>query len=410
MGKTITEKLFGRVSGRADVRAGDIITFTPDWSMANDATAHLSIDLYTSEYGTEQIKWPQKSVFIIDHNVPADSISTASVHKKMRDFACCNEMPLYDGQGICHQVMIENHVAAGQVIVGCDSHTCTYGAVGSFGAGIGCTDIVYLWKTGELWWYVPESIRIELRGEIKEPVTAKDVILAIIAQLGPDAAIGNIMEFVGDSRRLSVQERMVICNMAVEGGAVCGIVEPDELINKLLPDRDHLFVKSDPDADYSSSHTLDLSRLEPMVACPHSMANITPVRAIEGLSIDQAFIGSCNNGRIEDLRSAAKVLKGNKVKKTVRLVISPSSIKVYQQAFTEGLIDIFLDSGAQVLNPSCSTCWGGCSGLVGDGERLISTGTRNFKGRSGSYKSEIYLSSPITTALSAINGVITCPT
>ncbi|MBI5746854.1 MAG: 3-isopropylmalate dehydratase large subunit [Nitrospirae bacterium] len=410
MGYTITEKLFSRVSGRPNVISGDIITFTPDWSMANDATAHISIDLYRSEYGKECVKLPERSVLIIDHNVPADSPSTAWVHKKMRNFAIEQGMLLYDAKGICHQIMIENHVAAGQIIVGCDSHSCTYGAIGAFGGGIGCTDIVYLWKTGELWWYVPESICIELIGGVKEPVTARDVILAIIGQLGPDAAIGRVMEFTGVGvHNMSIPERIVLCNMAVEGGAVCGIVEPDEKVISFLPGRPHQFFKSDADARYYSSYSINLNGLDPMIACPHSMENIVPVSRVEGLSINQAFIGSCNNGRIEDLRAAAKVLKGNKVKKAVRLVISPASINIYRQALQEGLIDIFLEAGAQVLNPSCSTCWGGCTGLVGDGERLISTGTRNFKGRSGSHKSEIYLASAITTAVSAIEGVITCP-
>ncbi len=390
MGYTITEKLFSRISGRANIRSGDIITFIPDWSMANDATAHISIDLYRSEYGKERVKRPERSVFVIDHNAPADSPLTAEVHKKMRDFAIEHGMLLYDAEGICHQIMIENHIAAGQVIVGCDSHSCTYGAIGAFGGGIGCTDIVYLWKTGKLWWYIPESIRIELVGEIEEPITARDVILAIIGRLGPDAAIGRVMEFTGTGvHNMSIPERIVLCNMAVEGGAVCGIVEPDEKVNIFLPNRPHEFFKSDADAKYYSSYSINLNEIEPMVACPHSMEKITTVNVVNGLPINQAFIGSCNNGRIEDLRSAAKVLKGKRVKKTVRLVISPASINVYKQALQEGLIGIFLESGAQVLHSSCSTCWGGCTGLVGDGERLISTGTRNFIGRSGSYKSEI---------------------
>jgi 3-isopropylmalate/(R)-2-methylmalate dehydratase large subunit len=309
--------------------------------------------------------------------------------------------------------MLEDFIVPGQLIIAADSHTCSYGGIGAFGTGVGSTDFISVMNTGELWMMVPETIKFQLEGEFKPGVYAKDLILKIISDIGADGANYKIMEFGGSAvEKLTIDDRIVLCNMTVEAGAKTGIFEPDDRAIQFTKSRgrDEMYLfKSDDDAHYEKIYHYDLSELEPMVAKPHFVDNADLVSNLEEVKIDQCFIGSCNNGRIEELRVAAKILKDKKVNPNVKLLISPASQEVYLQAINDGLIEIFVQSGAVVLNPNCSVCWGGCQGVIGEGETLLSTGTRNFKGRAGHADSFVYLASAATVAASAITGKITNP-
>ncbi|MDE6951267.1 MAG: 3-isopropylmalate dehydratase large subunit, partial [Lachnospiraceae bacterium] len=304
-------------------------------------------------------------------------------------------------------------VSPGQFVMGADSHTCSYGAVGAFGTGIGCTDFLYAMVTGKSWVLVPETIRFNLTGKFREGVYARDLILTIIGDIGANGCNYKIMEFAGEGARgLSINDRFVLCNLAVEAGAKTGIVEPDEKVAEYMKERgrtyDDLFV-SDADASFLEVYNYDLSKIEPVVAKPHFVDNVEPLSQIGEVKIDEAFLGSCNNGRIDELRVAASILKGRKVHPDVRFLIAPASNSVYLQAVEEGLVDIFLESGAMMMNPNCSVCWGSCQGVIGEGEVLISTGTRNFKGRAGHKDSNVYLASAATVTASAVAGKIAGP-
>jgi 3-isopropylmalate/(R)-2-methylmalate dehydratase large subunit len=410
MGMTIAEKILAHASRREEVKPNEIVVVGPDLVMSNDATTHITIDIFR-KMGGVKVKSPDKIVFVVDHNVPSNSVQTAEVHKKMREFAKYNSIKLYDGEGVCHQLLIEHHAVPGTVIVGADSHTCTLGALGAFATGIGSTDMAAIWVRDKIWLKVPQTLKFEINGKLPDGVYAKDLILKIIGDIGADGATYKAMEFSGSTvKEMSMDSRFTLCNMAVEAGAKTGIIEPDEKIieflSKLRSGRGYRLFRSDSDAEYEKVYYYDASEIEPMIACPHTLDNVKPVREVEGLKIHEAFIGSCTNGRIEDLRIAAEILEGNKVHPDVRLIISPASRNVFRDALKEGLIETFLESGAIVMNPNCSTCWGACQGVLGDGERLISTGSRNFRGRAGSPNSEIYVASPATVAYSAINGVI----
>lgn len=413
MGMTIGEKILARASGKDSVKPGEIITAKIDLCMTNDATTHLSIDIFEQQLNAEKVFDPQKVVFIIDHNVPAESANTAEVHKKMRLFSQKHQLPFYEGAGICHQIMVEDFIVPGQLIVAADSHTCSYGGLGAFGTGVGCTDFTSVLSTGELWVMVPETLRFVLEGDFKSGIYARDLILKIIGDLGANGANYKVMEFAGPAvKKLNLDDRIVLCNMAVEAGAKSGLIEPDEQVVEYVQAAGRQAMelyKSDEDAVYEKIYRYTLDELEPMVARPHGVDNVVPVSEVGEVTIDQGFIGSCNNGRIEELRVAAQILRGQKVYPLVKLLISPASKRVFKQALDEGLIDIFLASGAIVLNPNCSVCWGGCQGVIGEGETLISTGTRNFKGRAGHADSSVYLASAATVAASALTGKITDP-
>ncbi|MGB9714193.1 MAG: 3-isopropylmalate dehydratase large subunit, partial [Candidatus Bathyarchaeales archaeon] len=305
------------------------------------------------------------------------------------------------------------HVRPGELIVGADSHTCTYGALGAFGTGIGSTETAAVFATGKIWLKVPETIKINVEGSFQKFVTAKDLILNVIGQIGADGATYKAMEFAGSTiERLSVSERMTLCNMAVEAGVKTGIVNPDEKTLAYVKDRTSGLLKplkSDPDANYERIIDINVDGLEPQVACPHSVDNVKAVSEVEGTPVDQAFIGSCTNGRIEDLRLAASIIKGRKVKNGVRMLVTPASQEVYLNALKEGLLEIFVEAGACVCSPTCGACFGGHMGLLADGETCISSSNRNFVGRMGSPKARIYLASPATVAASAIKGEITYP-
>ena len=410
MGMTMAEKIIARAAGVESAKAGDIHTVELDRLMSNDGTTHLTIDMY-NKLKHPHIQDVSKLVWIVDHNIPSDSPKTAASHKKMRDFAREHGITFYEGEGVCHQVMMENHVCPGELIFGADSHTCAYGALGAFGTGVGCTDYLYAMVTGTSWLLVPETLRFNLTGKLPEGVYARDLILTIIGRIGANGANYKAMEFAGEGlKTLTMSDRISVCNLCVEAGAKTALMEVDDVALSYLKEHDRepkaLFT-SDPDASFAAVYDIDLSEIQPIVAKPHFVDNVVPAKESLGVHIDEAFLGSCNNGRIEDLRVGASIIKGKKVHPLVRFLVVPASRAVYKQAAEEGLLDIFMDAGAIVMNPNCSVCWGSCQGVIGEGETLISTGTRNFKGRAGHRDSFVYLASAATVTASAIMGEIT---
>lgn len=413
----ITEKILAKASGKMTVKPGEIVNSNVDMIMVHDLTGPLAVEAF-KKIGVKKVWNSQKVVVILDHQVPAESIKAAELHQTMRKFAKEQNLRIYDvGRGgICHQVMPEKgHVVPGTVIVGADSHTCTYGAFGAFATGIGSTEAAAVFATGKIWLKVPEAIKINVNGEFGKYVTPKDLILKIISKLGVDGAIYKSAEFTGATiREMSMAGRMTMCNMAVEMGAKNGIVEPDETTRKFLQSRvktlrDFEDLKSDKDSAYEQKVEFNVAELEPQVAYPSSVDNVKPVSEVGNVPVDQVFIGSCTNGRIEDLRLAAQVMKGKKVKDGVRALVIPASMEVYRQALTEGLIETFIDTGAVVCGAACGPCLGGHIGLLASGENCISTSNRNFIGRMGSKEAYVYLASPATAAASALTGRITDP-
>ena len=410
MGMTIAEKIIALAAGVPEVKAGDIHTVTLDRMMSNDGTTHLTVDMYRNKLKHPHIADTKKMVFIVDHNVPSDCPKTAASQKKMRDFAKENNIDFWEGKGVCHQVMMENYVCPGELIFGADSHTCAYGALGAFGTGVGCTDYLYAMVTGKSWVLVPETLRFNLTGKLPEGVYARDLILTIIGKIGANGANYKAMEFAGDGmKNLTMSDRIAICNLCVEAGAKTALMEVDDIALDYLHEHGRepkaCFV-SDEDAVFAATYDIDLSTITPIVAKPHFVDNVCPAREAAGIKIDEAFLGSCNNGRIEDLRVGASIIKGKKVAEKVRFLVVPASQTVYLQALKEGLIDTFMEAGAIVMNPNCSVCWGSCQGVIGENEVLISTGTRNFKGRAGHPSSKVYLGSAATVTASAIKGEI----
>jgi 3-isopropylmalate/(R)-2-methylmalate dehydratase large subunit len=414
----ITEKILAKASGKKTVHPREIVDANVDMIMVHDLTGPLAVEAF-KKIGVQKVWDNQKVVVILDHQVPAESVKAAELHKTMRQFAKDQKLRIYDvGRGgICHQVMPEKgHVVPGTVIVGADSHTCTYGAFGAFATGIGSTEAAAVFATGKIWLKVPEAIKVNVTGQFQKYVTPKDLILSIIGRMGVDGAIYKSAEFTGPTiKSMSMAGRMTLCNMAVEMGAKNGIVEPDETTRKFLEGRtskalpNFESLKSDKDAVYERTMEFDVSSMEPQVACPSSVDNVKPVSEVGNVPIEQAFIGSCTNGRIEDLRLAAQVLKGERVKDTVRTLVIPASQEVYRQALNEGLMEIFTDAGAMVCGSACGPCLGGHIGLLAAGEVCVSTSNRNFIGRMGSTQASVYLASPATVAASAVTGKITDP-
>ena len=412
----IIEKILARASNKNEVVPGEIVQSNIDVAMTHDLTGPLAVKSF-KEIGAKKVWDADKIVVILDHLVPASSVISAGLHKTMRDFV--NDQGIknfYDvGRGgVCHQVMPEKgHVRPGDVIVGSDSHTCTYGAFGAFATGIGSTEMAAVFATGKLWFRVPEVIKVDVTGNFQNLVSAKDLTLKVVGEIGADGAIYKGLEFTGQTiRDLTIDGRMVLSNMAVEMGAKAGLIEPDQKTMDYVNARTNMpFTpqKSDADTVYESVVDIDVNTLEPQVAVPHSVDNVKPVSEVEGTELNQGFIGSCTNGRIEDLREAAKILKGKQIAKTIRLIVIPASQEIYLNAVKEGLVNIFMESGATVANPNCGPCLGGHMGIMTDGEACISTSNRNFIGRMGSTKSYVYLASPATVAASAITGKITDP-
>jgi homoaconitate hydratase family protein len=412
----IVEKILCRASGRDKVEPGEIISTKIDRVMFHDLTGPLTVKAF-KEIGVSRVWDPDRVVVIFDHLVPPNTERAALNQKIIREFVREQKIKwFYDiGRGgVCHQVMVEKgHAKPGELIVGADSHTCTYGAVGAFSTGMGATDVAAVLATGETWLRVPETICVKIDGELGEMITPKDVILYVIGRLGVSGAVYKAVVFKGSTvEKMSISGRMTMCNMAVEMGAKTGIVEPDKVTEQFFKSRNMPYSPgfvSDPDAKFDETYAFDVSKLEPQVACPSSVDNVKPVSEVEGIKIDQAYIGSCTNGRLEDLRLAARISKGRKVKPDVRAIVVPASQEVYQDALREGLIDILLQAGVLVCNSTCGACIGAHMGVISEGETCIASINRNFIGRMGSPKAKVYLASPATVMASALTGVITDP-
>ena len=414
MGMTMTQKILAAHAGLDSVSAGQLIEADLDLVLGNDITSPVAIH-EINKMKVEGVFNKDKIALVMDHFAPNKDIKSAEHCKCVREFACKNEITNYfdvGKMGIEHALLPEQGLTvAGDVIIGADSHTCTYGALGAFGTGIGCTDFLYAMVTGQSWVLVPDTIRFNLHGKLREGVYARDLMLSIIGMVGANGCNYKIMEFAGEgAHNLDIDERLVLCNLAVEAGAKTGIVEPDEKVVEYVESRgrkaENLF-KSDDDAVFEKVYDINLDEIKPVVARPHQIDDVVDAKEVADVKIDEAFLGSCNNGRIEELRVAAEILKGKKVSDSVRFLIAPASNEVYIQALDEGLIDIFMESGAMVMNCNCSVCWGSCQGVIGKDEVLISTGTRNFKGRAGHPDSYVYLGSAATVTASAIAGKIT---
>ncbi len=416
MGMTITEKILAKASGRKTVTAGDLVDAKIDVVMCHDVTTPPAITMLV-EHGIDKVFDPEKIIVTPDHFQPAKDIKSAELHKRLDEWAKRHNIKYYyklGRAGVCHALLPEQgHIRPGEVIVGGDSHTCTYGAFAAFSTGIGSTDTAAAIATGQLWFKVPASMKFVLNGSLGHGVYSKDVILAVIARISTDGALYKAMEFVGPTlSEMSMEARMTITNMAIEAGAKNGIIGFDDITKQYLDEhlrdkKEYTVFKSDSDAEYVTTETFDCSKMEPMVAMPHLPSGGIPISQCEKVKLDQAYIGSCTNGRMEDLRIAAKILKGKQT--AIRTLVVPTTPTIWKQAQDEGLFDIFYDAGCVISAPTCGACLGGFMGVLAKGEKCISTTNRNFVGRMGHPESEVYLASPATAAASAIEGKITDP-
>ena len=410
---TFAQKVLSQASGK-EAFPGDIVSAKIDLAMSHENAALVLRSF--QEIGAKEVWDPERIVLLFDHRIPANTTKAAEGHRSVRDFVRREGLPnFYDlREGICHQVLPEKgHVLPGMLIVGTDSHTTTYGALGAFSTGIGATEMAAVWATGELWMKVPQTIRFHLNGRLDGPVSAKDVILHLIGRMGADGCDYRCAEFVGPVvDDMSVSGRMTMCNMSMEMGAKAGVAFPDARTRDYLKGRtaaEWQPVLSDEEAEVERHIDLDLTGLSPQVAHPHSVDNVRPVEEMTGIPVDQAVIGSCTNGRAEDLLAAERVLHGRKVADSVRLIVVPASREVYLWAADSGTLSSLVRSGAVVTNPGCGPCMGAHQGLLAAGERCIATTNRNFRGRMGSPGSEVYLASPATVAASALKGAIADP-
>ena len=416
MGMTITEKILAKAAGKDSVKAGDLVDAKIDVVMCHDVTTPPAITMLV-EKGIDKVFDPEKIVVTPDHFQPAKDIKSAELHKRLDEWAKRHNIKYYyklGRAGVCHALLPEQgHIRPGEVIVGGDSHTCTYGAFAAFSTGIGSTDTAAAIATGQLWFKVPASMKFVLNGSLGHGVYSKDVILTVIARIGTDGALYKAMEFVGPTlSEMSMEARMTITNMAIEAGAKSGIIGFDDITKQYLDEhlrdkKEYTVFKSDSDAEYVATEILDCSTIEPMVAMPHLPSGGIPISQCEKIKLDQAYIGSCTNGRMEDLRIAANILKGKQT--AIRTLVVPTTPTVWKQAQDEGLFDIFYDAGCVISAPTCGACLGGFMGVLAKGEKCISTTNRNFVGRMGHPESEVYLASPATAAASAIKGKITDP-
>lgn len=425
MGMTIVEKILARATGKDSVKPGDVLEPAVDVAMSHENAA-LVINQFDEVFkgtGLEPKIWdPSKIAIILDHRVPAESAKTATNQKKIRNFVKANGITKFhdirsDQGGICHQILAENgYVKPGDVVVGTDSHTTTHGAFGAFAFGIGATEMASVWSLGVvLNVEVPETIKVIVSGKLRENVYPKDLILYIIGKMSNQGANFKVIEFHGEAiTNMPMSGRLVLSNMAVEAGATAGIIPGDEETElylrvegahtKIVP------VLPDADAKYCEIIEIDANSFEPQIACPHTVDNVKPISEVKGVKIDQIVIGSCTNGRLDDLEIAAAILKGKKVAPDTRMLIFPASWEIYKLAMKQGLLEVFTDSGAIIMNPGCGCCLGVHQGAIGDGEVALSTTNRNFKGRMGNPKGDVYLCSPAVAATSAITGEITSPT
>lgn len=413
MGQTIIEKIFSNKSGK-DVFKGDIASVNVDFIVSHDALGPMAIDSFKDMNG-EKVANPQKTCFVMDHFVPSPARNFSIMQEKVREF--CNEQDviLYEGgEGICHQVVPEKgYVVPGDVVIGTDSHTCTYGALNAFATGVGSTDAAAALKTGKLWFKVPETIKVVFYGSLKPGVFAKDLILFLAGVIGADGANYKAIEFCGKAiEDLDMESRLTIANMGIEMGAKAGIMLADHKTREWLAARgrrDFHPVFPDSDADYEKVYEFDSGTIKPQVAKPHQVDTVVSVEEVVGTKIHQAVIGTCTNGRLSDLIIAANIVKGKKIASNVRLIVVPASRTVLLQAIEKGVISTLVEAGAMVVTPGCGPCVGGHAGIPADNENVLSTANRNFKGRMGNANSFIYLASPATVAASALTGYITNP-
>lgn len=416
MGMTMTQKILAAHAGLPEVKAGQLIEAELDLVLGNDITTPVAIN-EMQKLDTQSVFNKDKIALVMDHFIPNKDIKSAQNCKCCREFACRHDITNYfdvGEMGIEHALLPEKGlVVAGDAVIGADSHTCTYGALGAFSTGVGSTDMAAGMVTGKAWFKVPSAIKFELTGKPSKWVSGKDVILHIIGMIGVDGVLYKSMEFTGDGiKNLTMDDRFTICNMAIEAGGKNGIFPVDELTKEYIKDhskRDYTVYEADEDAEYDAVYTIDLSELKPTIAFPHLPENTKTIDEVGEVKIDQSVIGSCTNGRIDDMRIAAEILKGRKVAKGVRCIVIPATQSIYLQCIREGLMEIFVEAGAVVSTPTCGPCLGGYMGILAEGERCISTTNRNFVGRMGHVDSEVYLASPAIAAASAVTGKISCP-
>jgi len=413
MGQTISEKILSNHSEQNGVYAGDYIEANIDLAMSHDNT--VLVHNIFQKIGGKKVWNPKKIVVVLDHRTPANTIKTAENHKRIRQIVSEQHIPhFFDiGQGICHQVLSENgFIYPGMLVVGSDSHTTTYGAFGAFGTGIGATDMAAVWTYGKLWFKVPQTLRFNISGKLSNYVSAKDVILHIIKTVGADGANYKSCEFYGNVvENMTMDSRLCISNQAMEMGAKVAMILPDKkTVDYIAPKKNVILdMLSSEDTCYEKTFDFNVSDLDPQVACPYRVDNVKSVEKVAGIEIHQAVLGSCTNGRLEDLFVASEILKGKIISKNVRLIVVPASRQIYLNAIEKGYIQTFLHAGATVVNPGCGPCLGLHQGVLAEGEVAISSTNRNFKGRMGSSHAKIYLGSPATVAASALNGVISDP-
>lgn len=413
MGQTIAEKIISKHAGQ-DVKAGELCIAKVDVAAVQDGTGPLMVQEF-KKLGKKTLANPERSILFIDHASPSPRKELSNTHMVLREFAKETGAVLSEtGCGVCHQRLVESFVNPGDILVGADSHTCTSGALGAFATGMGSTDIAVAMALGKTWMKVPQTFKIVVNGEFQQGVYAKDLILYLIGLIGADGATYKALEFHGSTiENMTMSDRFTLANMAVEAGAKAGLFVTDEKTRAYLKEkgREDKFTQIAPDKDavYERVVEIDASKLVPTVSCPHTVDNTKPAKDLADVKVNQVFIGTCTNGRIEDLRIAAKILKDRQVNPDVRLIVVPASKTVYKQAVEEGIITTLIDSGAQILGPGCGPCVGVHAGILGDGEVCLATQNRNFQGRMGNTKGFIYLCSPAVAAYSAITGYITSP-
>jgi len=412
MGQTLAEKIISLHAGK-NVKAGELVIAKVDVAAVQDGTGPLTVQEF-KKLGKTKLNNPQRTVLFIDHAAPSPRKELSNTHKVLRDFAKEYGAVLSEvGQGVCHQRLVETFVNPAEILVGADSHTCTSGALGAFATGMGSTDIAVAMALGKTWLKVPATFKIIVTGDFQENVCAKDLILYLIGLIGADGATYKALEFCGETiEKMSMSDRFTLSNMAVEAGAKCGLIASDNTTKEFLKSRGRedkfIEIKPDEDAQYERIIEIDASKIEPMVSYPHTVDNTKTVKELSDVKIQQVFLGTCTNGRIEDLRLAANILKGKKVHPDVRMLVAPASKDVFLQAIKEGLIETFVEANAAILTSGCGPCVGVHAGTLADGENCLTTQNRNFQGRMGNTLGNIYLASPVTAAYTAINGYISC--
>ena len=412
--QTFAEKILALKVGKDKTVPGEIVVVSPDYVMSHDNSAAISKTF--AKIGIDKIKNPDQIVIVLDHCVPAADQKYATNHKEIREFVKKHNIKnFYDvGYGVCHQILpAKGFVAPGRLILGSDSHTTTYGAFGAFSTGIGRSEAAAIWATGELWLMVPESYKMQITGKFQNGVYAKDLILHIIGNIGADGALYKSVEFCGETiENMSIASRMVLANMSVEMGAKNAYIKPDEKTRTHLKNRvkgTYTEVFPDKNANYEKIFNYDVTNLDPQIACPHTVDNVKPIKNVIGTPVNQVLLGTCTNGRLEDLEVAANILKGNHISKDVRLLIFPASTKVFLEANKKGIIEPLVEAGGILMNAGCGPCLGAHEGVLAPGEVCLSTANRNFKGRMGCNEAEVYLASPATAAVSALTGKISDP-